>query len=175
MKKLAEANRREKMETQLAKQRAIDQIEADKRARREKAAAEKSGGIIGDVPAAKPQTVAAPQPARQYDECNLQVRLPDGSNVRQTFKANDKFEKVVDWIRQSLQSHPFILVQNYPKKDFNESDNYKTLNELGKYEMNTFGWVLHRFYLCFRSCSNRIIDGQSAYAFSILILFLFCC
>ncbi len=137
MKKLAEANRREKIQTQQAKQRAIDQIEADKQARRERAAAEKSGGIIADVPAAKPQTVVQPHPARQYDECNLQVRLPDGSNVRQTFKANDKFEKVVDWIRQTQQSQPFILLQNYPKKDFNESDNYKTLSELGKYKMKT--------------------------------------
>jgi hypothetical protein len=131
MKKLAEANRREKIQTQLAKQRAIDQIEADKQARREKAAAEKSGGVIADVPAPKPQHVAAPQPTRQYDGCNLQVRLPDGSTVRQTFKAADKFEKVFDWIRQTQQSHPFILLQNYPKKDFNESDNYKTLSELG--------------------------------------------
>jgi hypothetical protein len=137
MKKLAEANRREKIQTQLAKQRAIDQIEADKQARREKAAAEKSGGVIADVPAPKPQHVAAPQPTRQYDECNLQVRLPDGSTVRQTFKAADKFEKVFDWIRQTQQSHPFILLQNYPKKDFNESDNYKTLSELGKYKMKT--------------------------------------
>lgn len=135
MKKLAEANRREKMETALAKQRAIDQIEADKRARREKAAAEKSGGTVADVPAAKPQPAAAaapPQPARQYDECNLQVRLADGSTLRQTFKATDRFEKVTEWIRQSQQSRPFVLVQNYPKKEFNESDNYKSLNELGK-------------------------------------------
>ncbi|CAF5154083.1 unnamed protein product, partial [Rotaria sp. Silwood1] len=62
MKKIAEANRREKIETQLAKQRAIEQIEADKRARREKAAAEKSGGIVEDIPPAKPQQAAPPQP-----------------------------------------------------------------------------------------------------------------
>ncbi len=134
MKKIAEANRREKIETQLAKQRAIDQIEADKRARRERAAAEKSGGVVGDVPAPKPQHVAAPQPTRQYDECNLQVRLPDGSTLRQIFKAADRFEKVIDWINQTQQSHSFILLQNYPKKEFNESDNQKTLNELGKYK-----------------------------------------
>jgi hypothetical protein len=134
MKKIAEANRREKIETQLAKQRAIDQIEADKRARRERAAAEKSGGVVGDVPAPKPQHVAAPQPTRQYDECNLQVRLPDGSTVRQIFKAADRFEKVINWINQTQQSHSFILLQNYPKKEFNESDNQKTLNELGKYK-----------------------------------------
>jgi len=132
MKKIADANRREKIETQLAKQRAIEQIEADKRARREKAAAEKSGGSIEDVPAPKPQHVAtSQQPTRQYDECNLQVRLPDGSTIRQTFKAADQFEKVIDWIRQTQQSRPFILLQNYPKKEFNESDNYKSLNELG--------------------------------------------
>jgi hypothetical protein len=132
MKKIAEANRREKIETQLAKQRAIEQIEADKQARREKAAAEKSGNIIHDFPTAKPQSVAASQPARQYDECTLQVRLPDGSTVRQTFKAADRFEKVVEWIGESQQSRPFILVQNYPKKEYHNNDNYKSLNELGK-------------------------------------------
>ncbi|CAF0789681.1 unnamed protein product [Adineta steineri] len=131
MKKIAEANRREKLETQLAKQRAIEQIEADKRARRERAAAEKSGGIVEDVPAPKPQHVATPQPTRQYDECNLQVRLPDGSTVRQIFKAADRFEKVMEWVREKQQSRPFILVQNYPKKDFGENDNHKSLTELG--------------------------------------------
>ncbi|CAF1378350.1 unnamed protein product [Adineta ricciae] len=131
MKKIAEANRREKIETQLAKQRAIEQIEADKRARREKAAAEKNGGVVGDVPAPKPQPIVPPQPARQYDECNLQVRLSDGSTVRQLFKAADRFEKVMEWIRGTQQSGPFILVQNFPKKDFNENDNHKTLTELG--------------------------------------------
>jgi len=146
MKKIAEANRREKIETQLAKQRAIEQIEADKRARREKAAAEKSGGIVGDVPTPKPQHVAAPQPTRQYDECNLQVRLPDGSTVRQIFKAADRFEKVIDWINQTQQSHSFILLQNYPKKEFNQSDNHKTLNELGKYKMNIFFLIFNRFF-----------------------------
>lgn len=129
MKKIAEANRREKLETQAAKQRAIDQIEADKRARREKAAAEKSG----ESATPKPQPVVAPvQPTRQYDECNLQVRLTDGSTIRQTFKATDRFEKVFEWVQPNLQSRPFVLVQNYPKKDYTESDNYKTLNELGK-------------------------------------------
>ncbi|CAF0790458.1 unnamed protein product [Rotaria sordida] len=131
MKKIAEANRREKIETQLAKQRAIEQIEADKRARREKAAAEKGGVTIGDVPTAKPQQVAATQPTRQYDECNLQVRLSDGSTIRQIFKATDRFEKVFEWIRQAQHSDPFMLLQNYPKKEFQESDNDKTLNELG--------------------------------------------
>jgi len=128
MKKIAEANRREKLETQAAKQRAIDQIEADKRARREKAAAEKSG----ESATPKPHPVVAPvQPTRQYDECNLQVRLTDGSTIRQTFKATDRFEKVFEWVQPNLQSRPFVLVQNYPKKDYTESDNYKTLNELG--------------------------------------------
>jgi hypothetical protein len=135
MKKIAEANRREKVETQLAKQRAIDQIEADKKARRERAAAEKSGGTAADVPAPKPQHVVAPQAARQYDECNLQVRLPDGSAVRQTFKAADRFEKVTEWIRGTQHSTPFVLVQNYPKKEFQNSDNSKSLTELGKFKM----------------------------------------
>ncbi|CAF1653752.1 unnamed protein product, partial [Rotaria magnacalcarata] len=82
-----------KLETQLAKQRAIEKIEADKRARREKAAAEKSGGVVGDVPAvptAKPQVATVLQPTRQYDECNLQIRLSDGSTIRHTFKAADR-------------------------------------------------------------------------------------
>lgn len=132
MKKIAEANRREKMETQLAKQRAIEQIEADKRARRERAAAEKSGVHVSEVQQQpKPQPIVQSQPTRQYDECNLQVRLPDGSTIRQTFKSADRFEKVFDWVRQTQQSRPFVLVQNYPKKDFNESDNYKSLTELG--------------------------------------------
>ena len=130
MKKIADANRREKLETQLAKQRAIDQIEADKRARRAKAEAEKSGTPV--VEASKPQHIVAPQPTRQYDECNLQVRLPDGSTIRQTFKAADSFEKVVEWIRSKQPSAPFVLLQNYPKKEFQENDNHKSLTDLGK-------------------------------------------
>jgi len=173
MKKIAEANRREKIETQLAKQRAIDQIEADKRARREKAAAEKSGGIVGDVPTPKPQHVAAPQPTRQYDECNLQVRLSDGSTIRQIFKAADRFEKVFDWIHQTHQSRPFILLQNYPKKEFNENDNYKSLSDLGKYKMKFFFLILDLLFVYFRSCSIRITYGERTHAFSDVIVF-FC-
>ena len=138
MKKIAEANRREKIETQLAKQRAIEQIEADKRARREKAAAEKSGVTVADMPAPKPAPTIINQPVRQYDQCNLQVRLPDGSTIRQIFHANDLFEKVIDWVRITEQSRPFLLVQNFPKKEFNDADNYKTLNDLGKDLKPTF-------------------------------------
>ena len=175
MKKIAEANRREKIETQLAKQRAIDQIEADKQARRERAAAEKSGGTVADVPAPKPQHMAAPAPARQYDECNLQVRLADGSTVRQTFKAHDPFEKVNEWIRSKQESRPFILVQNYPKKEFNESENHKSLQELGtrrdrSYRMFSLTFVL----IYFRSCAKWIVDGQGTHSFSDLISCLCC-
>jgi len=131
MKKLAEANRREKLEAQQAKQRVIDQIEADKKARREKAEVEKSGGTVADIPPPKPHHVVTPQPARQYDECTIQIRLPDGSNERHTFKSTDRFEKVLEWMRESQQSRPFVLVQNYPKKEFNDTDGSKTLNELG--------------------------------------------
>jgi len=147
MKKIAEANRREKIETQLAKQRAIEQIEADKRARRERAAAEKAGVPVGDIQQPKPQPVAQSQPTRQYDECNLQVRLPDGSTVRQTFKSADRFEKVVDWIRQTQQSRPFLLIQNFPKKDFNENDNSKSLTELGKYQIVVLCFLHSRCFL----------------------------
>lgn len=148
MKKIADANRREKLETQQAKQRAIDQIEADKRARKAKAEAEKSG--IAIVETAKPQHVAAPAPTRQYDECNLQVRLPDGSTIRQTFKAADTFEKVVEWIRSKQSSVPFVLLQNYPKKEFQESDNHKSLADLGRIQrgfLRLFSSVVDRLGL----------------------------
>lgn len=170
MKKIAEANRREKRETELAKQRAIEQIEADKRARREKAAAEKAGAsAISEVSTTKPQPVASTQPTRQYDECNLQVRFPDGTVSRQTFKAVDLFEKVMEWVRSIQSSYPFILIQNFPRKEFTESDNYKTLTSLGLFK-RLIRSIKRSILRSSRSSSEWLAYGETISTFSKLII-----
>ena len=84
---IAEARKREKMETEAAKKRVLDEIARDRAERAERAA----GG--GAKPAEKP---AAPAPAQQqasapknYDETTIQFRLLDGSIVKQKFGAKE--------------------------------------------------------------------------------------
>ena len=85
---IAEARKREKMETEAAKKRILEEIARDRAERAERAA----GG--GAKPAEKP--AAAPVPVQQqvsapknYDETTIQFRLLDGSIVKQKFGAKE--------------------------------------------------------------------------------------
>lgn len=97
MKKILEQRKREKEDDKLARQRVRDMIEADKAARREKAAA--TAGVQTQsppVPAAVPipdaTNAAAPQ-RKNYNETKLQVR---------TRKHSHRYERGVIYSKYSF-------------------------------------------------------------------------
>ncbi|XP_066893514.1 UBX domain-containing protein 1 isoform X4 [Kogia breviceps] len=93
MRRAAEERRREKAEELAARQRVREKIERDKAER-----AKKYGGHMGSQPCpptAEPGPVPSspskePPTKREYDQCRIQVRLPDGSSLTQTFRAREQ-------------------------------------------------------------------------------------
>jgi hypothetical protein len=81
----AEERRREKKETEAARERVRKQIEADRQARREEEA--KRRGETVAAPAVPAVPAAAAPPKVDYSETRLQIRLSDGSTLVNTFKS----------------------------------------------------------------------------------------
>lgn len=130
MKKVIDQRKREKEEERLARQRIKEQIEQDKLARKAKF------GNPSEVPVPTPAPVAAPVPIRpqaSYSEVKLQIRLPDGSSVTQSFGAKEPLSAVrlfIEMKRNNIEE-PFNLMTSFPKKVFQSDDYDKPLESLG--------------------------------------------
>ncbi|XP_057335816.1 UBX domain-containing protein 1 isoform X1 [Microplitis mediator] len=136
MKKLIEQRKREKEEDRLARQAIREKIEADKAARREKAAAD--FGNLVPAPAPAPVPVAAPAPApaapkREYTETRLQIRLTNGNTLTQTFGAKEQLSAVRLYIEinRTDPPGPFNLLTSFPRKVFSGEDYDAPLDVLG--------------------------------------------
>ncbi|XP_022088650.1 UBX domain-containing protein 1-like isoform X2 [Acanthaster planci] len=136
-KKLAELKKREKQEERLARQRVKEEIERDKReraARYGKVSAEASQPKPPTQPAAPPAVTATAAPKKEYDTTRLQIRLPNGSALTNSFGVSEQLAAVrlfVQLNRTDGSSAPFSLMTTFPKKVFTEEDMEKPLKELG--------------------------------------------
>lgn len=132
MKKLAAERKREKMETLAAKERVKAQIEEDKRRRREKEMEE--GGESVQAPPAAAAAPAPTPPKRDYNETRLQIRLPDGSALKQIFNSKEPLSAVRLYVqlnrKDGLDGLPKLMT-NYPKKVFSEDEYEMSLEMLG--------------------------------------------
>ena len=65
----------------------------------------------------------------------IQVRLPDGTTVRNSFEATTKILAVYEWLIQEYledDSKPFLLQNSYPRHLYDtEEKNNQTLKEAG--------------------------------------------
>jgi len=131
MKKLADEKRRDKLEEKMAKQRVLDQIRQDREDRR--------GGETSTVkPETKPETITKPistPPIVQshYDQAVLQVRLTNGTVLKQSFAAKEPLSAVRLWVQMQRNDSqaPFGLMTAFPKKIFTEEDMAAPLESLG--------------------------------------------
>ncbi|XP_038075874.1 UBX domain-containing protein 1-like [Patiria miniata] len=134
VKKLAELKKREKQEERLARQKVREEIERDKReraARYAKTSAETTHPKPATQPTA-PQQPAAPK--KEYDSTRLQIRLPNGSALTNSFGVSEQLAAVrlfVEVNRKDGSNAPFTLMTNFPKKVYTEEDMEKPLKELG--------------------------------------------
>ncbi|CAG7724008.1 unnamed protein product [Allacma fusca] len=136
MKELMEARRREKLEERAARDKVKAQIEADKLTRKAKF----SGGSVEPekavvvTPVASSTSVAEPAPKKDYTETKLQVRLPSGKSLVQSFGIHEPLAAVrlyVEINRTDGVSGPFNLMTNFPRKVFLEEDYEVPLVSLG--------------------------------------------
>ncbi|KAJ8973444.1 hypothetical protein NQ317_003298 [Molorchus minor] len=116
----------------LAKQRVREQIEQDKLTRKAK-----FGGAEISEPTAVIPAVAKPTPLKptaNYSEVKLQIRLPNGAVLTQSFGAKEPLSAVRLYIEMNRQGAegPFCLMTSFPKKVFASDDYDKPLESLGK-------------------------------------------
>ena len=140
--KEAEARKREKIEDAKARQKIKQQIEEDKKARREKEALEKAlrdGTALPDAAAnqasnvQKPTAAASAPTAAATNSARLQIRLPSGPPLTTTRPGDDTLQSVLTWVQEQA---PTVALQGsvmttYPRKTYDASDFGKTLKELG--------------------------------------------
>ena len=109
------------------------QIEADKEARRRKAAEERGEAVPAAAPA--PAPAAAPVVEKQsYDETRLQIRLSDGSAMKNTFKVKEPLSAVRLWVELNRKDGGAGAVRfqtSFPRKVFTEEEYNAPLEELG--------------------------------------------
>ncbi|CAG0898500.1 unnamed protein product [Darwinula stevensoni] len=132
MRKIAEERKREKMEDRLARQRVLDQIERDKQARKEKMMKLQGRLPPSQLPEPQPRVASEPAP-KDYLETKLQLRLHSGENFVQTFGSKETLSAVrlfLQMKKPELQTQPFLMMTNFPKRIFNEDDMQTPLNAL---------------------------------------------
>ncbi|VDK42317.1 unnamed protein product [Anisakis simplex] len=150
IRKWAEQKKREKIETELARRRILEQIKMDREARR---AADNPSKISATTPPKdQPQSQSSSlNPVTSATHTRLQIRLPDGSLIRETFEvrirlnfvnsilfspAKEALAAVRCWaqmkgIKQGVFRGEIELISPFPRKVFSHDDYAKPLRELG--------------------------------------------
>ncbi|XP_077269399.1 UBX domain-containing protein 1 isoform X1 [Temnothorax americanus] len=135
MQKLLEQRKREKAEEKEARQRVRAQIEADKAARRAKAAAESSAQSVNTISTPLPaiSSSASAHHRKDYTETRLQLRLTNGQTLTQSFGSKEQLSAVRLFIEMNRTdgNGPFQLMTTFPKKVFTDEDYDTPLDVLG--------------------------------------------
>ncbi|KAM4880091.1 UBX domain-containing protein 1 [Sylvia borin] len=134
----AEERRRDRAEERAARQRVKEKIERDK--------AERARRFAPVPPEPSPVPPQEPPAPREYDQCRIQVRLPDGRALTQSFKAREPLAAVRLFVELHRDTgsqtgsagsptgsppEPFSLRTAFPRRLFTEEDMEKPLQELG--------------------------------------------
>ncbi|KAJ3993082.1 ubiquitin-related domain-containing protein [Lentinula boryana] len=143
--KEAQQKKRDKLEDAKARAAVKAQIEADKKARAEKAAREKAlreGLSIEDVDVSKPAT-AVPQSGssisgvagKDFKETRLQIRMSTGGQPYTTSLPSDSpLSAVAEFLAAqtlTINVDTVTFAQHFPRKSFSRTDFSKSLRELG--------------------------------------------
>lgn len=130
MKEWAEAKKREKREEELARRRVLEQIKMDREAQKAVGMATNTASQL-----VKQDVVTAPPAASSCTSSRLQVRLPDGSLIREAFDASETLGSVRVWAQMKGEErgiHGDIeLISPFPRKVFNQEDYAIPLKGLG--------------------------------------------
>ncbi|XP_055846860.1 UBX domain-containing protein 4 [Episyrphus balteatus] len=128
-KELKESIRRDKMEDQAARQRILEQIASDR--------AERANKFTPPSPNPTPQatTPTTVNPPSNLEMSRIQFRIPNGETSTQTFESSDTFATVRAYVKvvvvKGTGIKDFTLATTFPKHEFTEEDDKRTLLELG--------------------------------------------
>jgi len=136
-KKLAAERRREKREDALARQRVKEQIardRADKKARLEKEKEMRNNPAGGTPVPTVSTTSTAPTSTASHTHAKLQIRLPNGSRMVETFTATEQLSAVrlyIEMNRTDGVSGEFNLMTTFPRHVFTPEEYDVQLIKLG--------------------------------------------
>ncbi|KAF9126414.1 hypothetical protein BGW39_006630 [Mortierella sp. 14UC] len=140
-----EKDKREEIEYKKRIKQALEEDKARRKAEREKAQAAAAANAAQssplDSPVVLPSDIRAQNsgllqarndaaPALAFESSRLNIRLFDGSSIRNTFKATDTLEQVRDWINANQEGgeNAYNIVQLIPSRTF--TDESKMLRDL---------------------------------------------
>lgn len=132
-KELKESIRRDKLEDQAARQRILEQIASDRAER-----AERANKLTPLTPNPTPQATTPTTvnvPSGNLEMSRIQFRIPNGETSTQTFESSDTFATVRAYVKvvvvKGTGIKDFTLATTFPKHEFSDEDDKKTLLELG--------------------------------------------
>ncbi|XP_055912324.1 UBX domain-containing protein 4 [Eupeodes corollae] len=128
-KELKESIRRDRMEDQAARQRILEQIASDR--------AERANKFTPTTPTTQATTPTTPtvNPTSNLEMARIQFRIPNGETNTMSFESSDTFATVRAYVKgvvvKGTGIKDFTLATTFPKHEFSEEDDKKTLLELG--------------------------------------------
>lgn len=128
--KEAEKKKREAEGDKIAKARVREKIEADKKARREKAEQEKARREGRAAQVAAPAAPSAPKPSADYTESRLRLQTPDRQNIMKKLPVETTLLEIASSIELETGIEVNNFAQNFPRKVFTREDFGNNLKEL---------------------------------------------
>lgn len=128
-----EERKRDKAEEKAARDRVKAQIESDKAARRAKAG---QAPIVTSPQQSSPApTSTVTLPPKDYKQTRIQIRLPNGTALTETFEKNEQLSAVRLYIQLKQGDEAgvpmFGMMTTFPRKVFGGDDYDMTLEQLG--------------------------------------------
>ena len=134
---IAEERRRERKEQAIAKKRIKDEIAKDRADLKAADSAKDRTDLKAADPAKKTASpeqavgAEAPREKKEYTECKLNLRLPDGKSLPVSFKPEQLLNDVRLFVVTETAMLDFELGTTFPRKVFAHEDYKKSLRELG--------------------------------------------
>ncbi|RKP27692.1 hypothetical protein SYNPS1DRAFT_12309 [Syncephalis pseudoplumigaleata] len=100
--KAVEAKKREKLEDKRAREAIIRQIEEDKKERAARVSSRAQASGAASTPPKPAVTAAVPAAAVNHSQARLQLRMPSGPPVVNTFAADAPLDEVMAFVREKL-------------------------------------------------------------------------
>uniref|UniRef100_A0A915PLI9 UBX domain-containing protein n=1 Tax=Setaria digitata TaxID=48799 RepID=A0A915PLI9_9BILA len=133
MKKMLEEKRREKREEAEARKRVLEQIRLDREARKEVEQQREPQMAVATID--RPMPAVNPVAIKDSDYCQIQVRLLNGSVIKEKFKSDEPLSHVRLWVemhgKDTMDGIPFNLMTPFPRKVFTDEDMGTPIKVLG--------------------------------------------